>query len=673
MRTGREDALAVKEAFGMLPPEGRQLFEALMDEADPARAEWLGKELEDGLYHTKPVSIQEFIADPYYIGDSMTTIYPELKKDLVELFQAPYREAVLTGGIGVGKTFVASAAFCRIIYELSCLKDPQRTFGLSPGTEMVLMLISKNLVLAREVMKTAVDDKIKLSPYFMNHFTPKFSTDYTMFPNNIRMTVGSYGAERALGANVFSAFLDETNFPPKRSAQQIQQTMGKQLTAAHFDIVEKVYRSMVRRIKSRFQVAGGDFPGMVLLASSAATVESFTERKLREAMNDPTVFVRDHAPWTAKPKDQFCGQLFYVLCSKSSLRSRILDDEDAKAITDEYLKEHDAWIIDIPVEYRDDFEANLEDSLRDIAGVSTQAISAFFQRVDALDACITKRPHPFSSKTWIAGAPGTFNWDQMCHRVERSLPGGFKEDAWKPKESPNSPRWIHLDASVSGDSSGFVMGYIDRWVEVVRRDGEGRAYTDTAPYYIVELLLQIRPPSGEQIYMPDLRRLVYELMAHGYPIAGFSTDTYQAVEMHQQVRRRGLHTEIISMDRGTEAYDELKTAIYEKRIEYYEYEPLLHELRSLEYDRVKGKIDHPRHSSKDVADALAGMVWGLRQRAARLPWAADADTPRKAVVHEHGWVSPLIPAEEVDAEDVRAANRQERDMDILPPLLMGDD
>ena len=854
--------------------------------------------------------------------------------------------------IGYGKTFLASIAFCRILYELSCLRDIQATFGVGPGTEMVLMLVSKSLPLCREVLKTAVDDKIKLSPYFMGKFPPKFSTDFTLFPNNVRLAIGSYGAERALGKAIVASILDEclgknclltvqngdsfevrsvgelwgageaarddlrvealdhatgqrawvpfrmrestvqplvhiettntcsrgvapsldhpvlvrrgdaliylpaaevrvgdetvwrvedaeegpafvgggesknqcfpegetrasthgggpaadlggeravdpgsgadlpvpclvalwrdgsmpvvaravpgaaplldaggaqcggrgsvgvyplldrgaaaphggrlsgdaerrgtgagrvevadellqatgpgavvgavgvgagsrnaadpgaeleaaaecvdgavrdggvygggaqragalphhadgrdlggcrsewlpcaalpaeyqllpvtavrqlppeqtyaietacqtfvadgcvvhnTNFPPKRNAQQIQQTMGKELTAAHFDIVEKVYRSLVRRIKSRFERVSGDVPGMVLLASSAATLDSFTERKIRESNIDPDVFVVEHSQWSARPADFFSGKVFHVLCSKSSLRTRILDPGEIEGIDDAWMEEHEAWVVEVPEEFRDDFESNLEDSLRDIAGVSTQAISAFFQRVEAIDACIVERPHPFSDYVWVAGSPGSFDWKLLCRMVQRRLPGGYTEDAWLPREAPSAPRWIHIDVSTNRDYTGFVMARIDRWVEVVRRDGDGNRFTDTAPYYIIEVLLSIRPPTGEQIYMPDLRRLVYELQAHGYPIAGFSTDKYEHVEMHQQIGRKGIHTELISMDTTMDPYEELKSAIYERRIEYYHHELLLAELRALECDRVKGKVDHQKH------------------------------------------------------------------------------
>jgi hypothetical protein len=672
-RTAEEDQRAVTDALALLPDGPRTLFEGLLAEVDPARADQLSRELEEGLYHTPPVSMRQFLEDPYYLGESTTTLFPAIKDVLIHMFEAPYREVLLAGSIGYGKTFIASIAMCRILYELSCLRDVQATFGVGPGTEMVLMLVSKSLPLCREVLKTAVDDKIKLSPYFMGKFPPRFSTDFTMFPNNIRLSIGSYGAERALGKAIVAAVLDETNFPPKRHAQQIQQTLGKELTAAHFDIVEKVYQSLVRRIKSRFERVSGDVPGMVILASSAATLDSFTERKMRSAVNDPDVFVVEHSQWSARPEGHFSDEVFYVLCSRSSLRSKILDEAELAEIDDAWLEEHEAWLIEVPEDFRVDFEGNLEDSLRDIAGVSTQAISAFFQRVEAIDACIVDRPHPFTDYVWVAGSPGQFNWKQMCRSVQRRLPGGHVEEAWVPREAPSAPRWIHIDVSTNRDYTGFCMGRIERWVEVVRRDGDGNRFTDSAPYYIIEVLLSIRPPTGEQIYMPDLRRLVYELQTHGYPIAGFSTDKYEHVEMHQQIQRRGIHAELISMDTTMDPYEELKSAIYEHRIEYYHHELLLNELRALEVDRIKGKVDHLKHKTKDLADSLAGAVWGLHQRAGRLPWAADADTPRVKVGHEHQWVSPLIPAEDVDFEEIRAAQRSMQDSDLLPPILMGDD
>lgn len=586
--------------------------------------------------------------------------------------EVPGTQNFAAHGIIVHNTFVLSIALCRVLYELSCLVNPQKTFGLSSGTDMVIPLISKNLILAREVMKTAVDDKVRESIYFMEKFAPKISKESTVFPNNIKVIIGSYGSERILGSNVFAVGLDETNFPPVRRSQQITTTIGQRKTAAHFDPVEKVYRNLLRRIKSRFQKAGGDFPGMVILASSAATLESFTERKIKESVNDPNVFVRDHTPWTAKPETDFCGEKFWVVCSSSSMKARILEEDEYDDVTDDYLRDNDAWLIDIPIEYLNDFETDIENALRDIGGISTQAISAYIQRVEAVDSCADDRVrHAFSMGEWTAGGPGKFKWGEMCKEFERRIPGGFIETGHIPRINPNKLRWCHIDTSLSGDCTGFSVGHIDRWVEVVRRDGDGVRFTDYEPFYHIDVLLRINPPPGEQIYMPDLRRLVYELQAHGYSFMGFSTDKYQYVEMHQQVKRRGIHCELISMDEKTDPYDELKSAIYEDRIRYHRYEPFIDEMKALEYDRLRGKIDHPQAGSKDVSDAVAGVVYGLSQGTARLPIGLGTDSHKKGR-HEHAWVSPMIPVSQVGLEDAKAMAEEAVDDSDFLPILFGD-
>jgi hypothetical protein len=42
-------------------------------------------------------------------------------------------------------------------------------------------------------------------------------------------------------------------------------------------------------------------------------------------------------------------------------------------------------------------------------------------------------------------------------------------------------------------------------------------------------------------------------------------------------------------------------------------------------DYKKGKVDHPPHGSKDIADALAGVVYGLTMR--RDVWNSHNVTP----------------------------------------------
>lgn len=490
----------------------------------------MASEMKDHTYHTDPVSMEQFLDDPYYLGESCSTIYPAIREDLISLFERPYREYLATGGIGVGKSYCASIVVCRLLYEFSCMISPQKTLGLSSASTLVIPLISKNLVLARDVLKSAVDEKIKESPYFMTKCAPDFRKDYTLFPNNVRVNIGSYISDRILGTDVVSCVMDETNFPPKRKGQQIMTGFGQKLKSGHFDIVEKMYRGILRRIKSRFQKAGGGFNGMVILVSSAATTESFTERRIRERKDDPEFYLTDHTQWTAKPKENFSGEVFYVLCSTSAMKSRILKEEEYDLITDEYLEASDAFVMDIPIEFKDDFEANMEDALRDIAGFSTEAISQFIQRPKMITVCTNvDREHPFSKEEWISGSPGVFDWNKLAVKYERRLPGGYVEPAFRPRRNPTALRWCHIDTSLSGDCSGFSIGHVERWVDVVRRDSEGNKEADTAPFYIIDFMLRIYPPPAEQIYMPDLRTMLYQFEDHGFRFIGFSCDSYQCL------------------------------------------------------------------------------------------------------------------------------------------------
>lgn len=615
------------------------------------------------------VSMEQFMEDDYYLGEPCRTVYPRLKEELIRVFDGDVRELILTGSIGWGKTTFLSIVLARILYELSCIAHPQATFGLSPGSEMGIVLVSKNLPLARRVLKTAVDDKLKLSPYFNEHWKPKFGKDATMFPDNIVMMIASYQSERLLGVNVLAGAMDETNFA-MTSRQQIVTKMGEKASVANYDLAEKVYTTLLTRIKSRFQRAG-ELTGMMILASSASTEGSFIDRRLRDAEKDPTAMVLDFSTWDVKPKSYFTGKWFNVLVGGSALRSRILGSDEN--LDDTFLLENEARIIRVPEEYHYDFELNLEDALRDIAGIATQAISAYLQRVEAIDACVDEsRPHPFSVDSWQYGTPARFEWNRFCQQVTRRIAGGYEELAWRPLRNPAAPRWIHVDTSISGDSTGLAMGHIEKFVEVIRRNSDGEAYADVAPYVVMDLMLRISPPPGEQIYLPDVRRLIYELSEHGFVILGTSFDQYQSAEMMQQLRARGLPAKLISVDKSTAPYDALKSAIYERRVEFYRYPAFLAELKALEYDRVKGKVDHPLAGSKDVSDAVAGVVFALLESTARLPLMREAGRPEGAGSEDDfRWVTSKIPAEQVTSDLVDRTRRDEgNSMPIA--FLMGD-
>ena len=241
--------------------------------------------------------MKQFLEDDYYMGIPGASLFPKVKEDLIRLFEdGNYSEVLLCGSIGWGKSVFASFVAARILYEMSCLRDPQRTFGLSPGSEIHLALVSKNLEQTKKVLANKIIEPMRLSPYFQEHFNWKtrHDGDEFIFPKNVVMFVASIGStDRILGSNLFAAFVDEINFLGAHSQAKLDTAHGRKGLAA-YDKADKLYHNLVRRIKSRFS-SNGRLPGKLCLISSKTVKNSFTERRVRESLNDPSVFVCDYA------------------------------------------------------------------------------------------------------------------------------------------------------------------------------------------------------------------------------------------------------------------------------------------------------------------------------------------------------------------------------------------
>jgi len=609
-----EEAALQKELAALSPDERKALLLMLAElEGDQEEGETplIVKVGEAEFKHT-PVDIETFVKDDYYLGATSSMLYPKLLKDMEELFSGGfvggYNEAILTGSIGWGKTFFSSIGICRILYELSCLTDPHRSLGLAPDTDISIICLSVNEALAMKVAFDNVASKLKASPYFAEHFPFKPTRKELRFPHNVWIAARATTDTSALGLNVVSALVDESNFLDR--GKKVDKRYGA------IDHAETIYTGLKRRIKSRFMKLGA-LPGIMFLVSSKKTTDDFTARRIRESRNETSVFVRDYATWDVRPEDFAHSPRFFVVCGNEQAPSRILDPGEAKVVTEESLPDG-CSLVKVPEEFRPDFENDLEGALRDIAGLSTVAIAPFIQRRDKL-VYNPDRTHPFSVEIYDPSKPGTFMWDRMIREGTVKDFSGFTHKVIRPIVNPKAARHIHIDPAYRKDAVGFCMGHISDWKDVVRRSESGEVYQERAPVLYVDLILQIVPPVGDEIILGDLRRMVYELSDHGYMITYITLDTWQSVEALQQLKAKGFYAEHLSVDTKMDPYEKLKSAFYEGRINVYNYPVLFRELKQLEKDEKKRKIDHPPRGSKDVADALAGCVYTLTEHQSTQP------------------------------------------------------
>ena len=461
------------------------------------------------------------------------------------------------------------------------------------------------------------------------------------------------------GYEVFVAdgvLVHNTNFMHKTEGKKSQD--GRRYGVV--DQAEVLYASMKRRMKSRFEV-GGKLPGMLFVVSSKQTQDDFTARRIIESMNDPSVLVRDFSLWDVKP-DNYSDKKFFVLCGNESIPSRVLDAGEESRYQDELCPDN-CVLIEVPEDFRADFETDLEGGIRDIAGIATVAVNPFIQRRDKIVSAMQPgREHPFSVVVYDPSRGGGFIWERLADVKMVRTASGTREPAWKPRVNPDAPRHVHIDPSLRGDATGFCVSHVSGYKQVLRRAEDGRQFAERAPVYTVDLVLQIVPPIGGEIVLADLRHLVYDLSAHGFMVTCVSLDSYQSADTIQQMKQHGYRSEVVSVDLTPDPYDNLKTSLYEDRVMLYDYPPLRKELETLQEDRRgrRRKIDHPLDGSKDVADALAGCLYTLSQR--------SLNQPLPFVTQSAYAQDPWMPEQHQAA---LAAQLEARMNETLPPLMFG--
>jgi hypothetical protein len=138
-----------------------------------------------------------------------------------------------------------------------------------------------------------------------------------------------------------------------------------------------------------------------------------------------------------------------------------------------------------------------------------------------------------------------------------------------------------------------------RWRTVQEIDPVGlqtktkrEAFVEMLPVIYIDLWLRIVPPVGGEIIFGDIRQLIFELKGMGFRIGLITMDSFQSKDSQQQLKEKGFSVDELSVDVNPEPYNRLKMALYEGRIKGYLHPVGVNELRQLEWNKRKGKVDH---------------------------------------------------------------------------------
>lgn len=201
-------------------------------------------------YAEIPVDIETFLFDPRYLGNGLVdaegrrTVFPYWVEKLKEVFpnnlDTAYNTIILTGSIGIGKSFFAVLVELYLMYRMLCLKDPYLYYGMQPIDKISFSMINITLDAARGVAWDKMQQLLQSSPWFMAHGKVTGTDNLVWKPTKragqigkIELVVGSKNSH-IIGRAVFC--LDgDTEIVTTEGIKKIEELVGKPIHVISLD------------------------------------------------------------------------------------------------------------------------------------------------------------------------------------------------------------------------------------------------------------------------------------------------------------------------------------------------------------------------------------------------------------------------------------------------------
>jgi hypothetical protein len=565
-----------------------------------------------------PVDAKTFVEGEAYLGqpplsqvqydivEAMSQIYK--KEDLIDLMgsvegEKYYKkytknEIILQLGKGSGKDFTSTVACSYIVYKLLCLKDPARYFGKPSGDAIDIINVAINAQQAKNVFFKGFKSKIERSPWFAGKFYAK--ADSIEFNHSITVYSGHSERESHEGLNLILAVLDEIS----GFAQEIGTGNDQGKTA------DNIYKAFRASVDSRFPDLG-----KVALLSFPRFPGDFISQRYDAVIADKDVVTKTHK-FIMNPDlpEEAEGNSFEISWEEDSILNYKFPGM--------FALKRPTWVVN-PTRSVEDFKlafyTDLGDAMQRFACVPSFSSDAFFKQREKVQGAMTIR-NPI---------------DQFKRFDEI-----FKPD-------PNKKYYVHADLAQKHDKCAVAIAHVEKWVSVqVMKD-----YEQVVPVVIVDAVAWWEPKKEGPVNLSEVKQWIQNLRRQGFDLGMVSFDRWQSFDIQNELKSVGIRTETVSV--AKKHYEDMAMLIYEDRVAMPMIDLLFEELTELKI--MKGnRVDHPRKSSKDLADAVCGAIFG-----------AISHTPRdlNLEVEVHTWsdATKMINKERLDSIE---AKREEMPNDV---------
>lgn len=506
------------------------------------------------LYLAPVPTIREFITHPYYLGNGIKACESQIRL-LEQVFdpRQPINLAGLMMGIGWGKSFVVAASIAYMVYRTLCLRDPQEYYGLAPNSTITFVSFSVRASQAHQILFGVTKQLLESSPAFQPapfNWDHRAKSQLRWPSRNVRVFAGTSRSSSAIGYNVLGAAIDEASW---FQSDVTSITKAGSSENEYNDTVSTLAATISERMRSRGN-ARWRRDNLLLAISSPRTVFDWLVTYVaKRALTDDNVLFARQATWEGYPQLHLSGKTF-----------------------------EDEILGPVPIEYREDFATSPDRARRNLGAVPSQALKRFFANDYALARC------------YRGTAPDIFT--VVDNKVVPNV-------AALRQLQRQYPRVAHIDLGHTRDKASVVVGHCDTRRHMIVIDG--------ATYVSAEDFA-IRTGTRE-IDFDEVCGLVEALTSY-ITVRMTSFDGWQSIGSRQQLRKKGIPTDRVSVDRDLVAYDTLLNIVNRGQLELSaspgRQRRFLEEAQFLEL--IAGvKVDHPPKHSKDVADGVASVVMQL--------------------------------------------------------------
>jgi hypothetical protein len=498
----------------------------------------------------------------YDIVEAMSQIYK--LEDLIDIlgeeegrrYYKKYtkNEVILQLGKGSGKDFTSTVACSYIVYKLLCLKDPARYFGKPSGDAIDIINVAINAQQAKNVFFKGFKNKIERSEWFAGKFYAK--AESIEFDKSITVYSGHSERESHEGLNLILAVLDEIS----GFAQEIGTGNDQGKTA------DNIYKAFRASVDSRFPDLG-----KVALLSFPRYPGDFISQRYDAVIADKEVITKHHK-FIMNPD----------LPEDSDGNSLEIEWDEDTVLSYKYpgvfALKRPTWVVN-PTRSIEDFKVSfftdLGDAMQRFACVPTFSSDAFFKQVEKVQAAMTIRNPIDSNKRF--------------------------DESFKP--DPDKKYYVHADLAQKHDKCAVAIAHVEKWVNIqVVKD-----YQQVAPIVIVDAVVWWEPKREGPVNLSEVKQWIQNLRRQGFDIGMVSFDRWQSFDIQNELKQVGIKTETVSV--AKKHYEDMAMLIYEERLAMPAIDLLFEELTELKIVK-QNRVDHPRKSSKDLADAVCGAVFG---------------------------------------------------------------